>query len=209
MSNHVIEWLNAYLDGELKGGRLHQVQKHLTECSECREELESLQGLSALLKETAATDEFISAERFASNVTLKLPRGPEHSPRRSALEIAWWMTPVGILAVWFFIQVTFALSRLVLTASDAGLLGNAFSLFQGIQPQTEWFGTVTSWLGGQLGSGQMILSALNNIDLYLRNLVGSFIWQALLAVIYLIWLASWWFRQQNQSSNLESAEFSS
>jgi hypothetical protein len=68
---------------------------------------------------------------------------------------------------------------------------------------------VTSWLGGQLGSGQMILSALNNIDLYLRNLVGSFIWQALLAVIYLIWLASWWFRQQNQSSNLESVEFSS
>ena len=26
MSNHVTEWLNAYLDGELKGKRLHQVE---------------------------------------------------------------------------------------------------------------------------------------------------------------------------------------
>jgi hypothetical protein len=208
MSNHVTEWLNAYLDGELKGGRLHQVQKHLTECNECQEELRSLRSLSALLRETA-TDEFISAERFASNVTLNLPRGPEHSPRRSALEIAWWLTPVGVLAIWFFIQVTFVLSRLVSTASDAGLLGNTFSLFQGSQIQSEWFATVTSWFGGQLGSSQMILSALNNIDLYLHNLVGSFILQAFFAVIYLIWLASWWFRQQNQSSNLESAEFSS
>ena len=27
--NHVLEWLEAYLDGELKGGRLHQVEAHL------------------------------------------------------------------------------------------------------------------------------------------------------------------------------------
>jgi hypothetical protein len=44
MSNHVTEWLNAYLDDELKNGRLHQVEKHLAECTECQAELESLQN---------------------------------------------------------------------------------------------------------------------------------------------------------------------
>ena len=48
MSNHVSEWLNAYLDGELKNGRLHQVEEHLATCEACQAELESLQGLSAL-----------------------------------------------------------------------------------------------------------------------------------------------------------------
>ena len=51
MSNHVIEWLSAYLDGELKGKQLHQVEEHLAECEACQAELDSLQGLSSLLQE--------------------------------------------------------------------------------------------------------------------------------------------------------------
>ena len=41
MSNHIIEWLNAYVDGELKGMRLRQVDEHLTECEACQAELDS------------------------------------------------------------------------------------------------------------------------------------------------------------------------
>ena len=63
MSNHVTEWLNAYYDGELKGKRLQQVEEHLIECEACQAELESLQGLSALLQEVPAP-EFPSPERF-------------------------------------------------------------------------------------------------------------------------------------------------
>ena len=40
MSDHVIDWLSAYLDGELKGGRLQRVEEHLAGCRACREELE-------------------------------------------------------------------------------------------------------------------------------------------------------------------------
>ena len=46
-----------------------------------------------------------------------------------------------------------------------------------------------------------VFSMLNNADLFIHNLIGPFIWQAFLAVIYLGWLASWWFRQQKQSSS--------
>ena len=32
MSKHVIEWLNAYLDGELRDSQVQQVEAHLVEC---------------------------------------------------------------------------------------------------------------------------------------------------------------------------------
>ena len=41
MSNHVTEWLNAYLDGELADSRFYQVQSHLAECDACLAELDS------------------------------------------------------------------------------------------------------------------------------------------------------------------------
>ena len=51
MIEHVSEWLNAFLDGELNGLRLRQVQDHLVSCAACRAELEELQRLSQMLKE--------------------------------------------------------------------------------------------------------------------------------------------------------------
>ena len=205
MAKHITEWLNAYLDGELNGARTSQVEDHLAECAECRAKLEELRGLSALLRETAPAGEFIPTERFVANLTLNLPRQPGHSQPRNALEIGWWLTPVGILGTWLFLQVTFFLSRLVLTASNAGLLGNTFASFKGNPPQALWLETLARLLGNQPG----FISMLNKTDLFIQNMQGAFIWQALLAIIYLVWLVSWWFRQQNQSSNSETTEFQS
>jgi len=209
MTEHVKQWLNAYLDGELRGESLNQVEHHLDECVECSAELDELRGLSALLQETPPAGEFISTERFVSNLTLTLPRQPGHSQPRKIFEIGWWLTPVGILGTWLFLQVTFLLSRLVLTASNAGLLGNTFASFKGNPPQAQWLEILARLLGDQPGFYQMTISALNKADLFVQNIQGAFIWQALLAIIYLVWLASWWFRQQDQSSNLETAEFQS
>ncbi|MFT3890862.1 MAG: zf-HC2 domain-containing protein [Anaerolineales bacterium] len=65
MSNHVTEWLNAYFDGELKNGKLRQVEEHLAECESCQKELEALSDLSGLLQEVPLPD-FPSPERFAT-----------------------------------------------------------------------------------------------------------------------------------------------
>lgn len=208
MPEHINEWLNAYLDGELRGARLHQVENHLAGCAECRAELAGLQGLSALLRETDPAGKFISTERFVSNLTLNLPRQPEQAQPRKALEIGWWLIPVGVLGTWAFLQVTFSLSWLVQVASNAGLLGSTFTWLQANPPQMEWFATLTNLFGGQLDfTGRLLLSTLNDSDLFIRNLVGPFLWQAILAVAYLGWLAAWWFRQQGQSSNSGTLEF--
>jgi len=197
MAKHITEWLNAYLDGELNKARTSQVEDHLAECAECSAELDELRRLSALLREPAPTGEFISTERFVSNLTLNLPRQPEHSQRRKVLEIGWWLIPVGTLGIWLFLQVTFTLSSLVLRASDAGLLGNTFTMVSSNSLETEWFASLTNWFGYQSVSA---LSMLNNAELFIHNLIVPFILQAFLAVIYLVWFASWWLRQQKQSS---------
>lgn len=94
MSNHVSEWLNAYLDGELKNGRLHQVEEHLAECETCQAELESLQGLSVLLREVPAV-QFTSNERFAAQVNLRLPQRRVVTTRRRDLKWAGGWHPLG------------------------------------------------------------------------------------------------------------------
>ena len=50
MSEHILNWLPAYHDGELPPGRRQRVEAHLQGCPSCRAELETLTELSALLK---------------------------------------------------------------------------------------------------------------------------------------------------------------
>lgn len=200
MVKHVTPWLNAYLDGELPDAQLRQVEEHLAGCDDCRAELEQMQRLSALLHEAAPTDDFLPVGRFAANLTLNLPRRPAQSPPRKALEIVWWLIPVGALGAWLFFQVTVSLSSLVLTASETGLLGNGLSWLQGNPPQTRWFSLAMDLFGGQLGlTGKFILSALNDLSLFIQDMSNRLIWQALFATLYLGWLASWWLRRSEQA----------
>jgi hypothetical protein len=198
MSEHVHAWLNLYHDGELHGARLRQVESHLAECAACRAQLDELQTLSMLLRETVPTGDFTSTERFVANLTLNLPRQTETPLPRKALEIGWWLIPVGLLGTWVFLQITFSLSSVLLAASDAGLLGGSFAWLQGGAPQTEWFAALMQLSGGQLGAaGQTALSYLNTANVFILNLTNGYLWQALLAVLYLGWLGSWGLRQHS------------
>ncbi len=198
MKPHVNEWLAAYYDGELPANRRHQVEKHIQACEACRAELESFRALSSLLKADVVPHQ-TSTQRFVANLILKLPRQPIQSRTRKALEIGWWLLPVGALSVWLFFQITFSLSLVVLTFSETGLLGNGLSWLQASSPQARWFSLVVDFFGGQLGpNSQFILSVLNDLSLFIQNLTNRYIWQVLFATLYLGWLISWWLRQPHQ-----------
>ena len=137
MSNHITEWLNAYLDGELKNGKLHQVEKHLAECEECQAELESLKNLSSLLHEVPAP-EFISSERFASQVSLRLPHEKPRATKRKAQEVGWWMIPVSLLLLWVLIGSVEVVGDVISTADKLGLLS---------------LGDAPAWLGSASSNG--------------------------------------------------------
>ncbi len=196
MSKHVIEWLNAYLDGELKGYQMRQVEAHLTECLACRNELESLARLSSLLREVPVP-EFTPPERFAAQVALRLHRRTP-APKNKVLEIGWWMIPVGLVGSWIFIGTSLFVTEILSVANNLGLLaGNSDWLVFGSASQSYWSAAL-----GQLG----ILSG-NSLDWAISTeaLTRSSLPQLMLlistAILYLAWMAIWLARRQRQGQD--------
>lgn len=200
MTKHVTEWLGPYHDGELHGVHLSLIEQHLSECVECRTELEGIRELSAFLHKTPPIADFIPTERFVANINLSLPRQPEPPQTHRILEIGWWLIPISLLGAWLFLQVAFSLSSVATLVSDSGLLGGSFSWLQGHTTQTGWFIDTISLIGNQIGlSGQSISSALNEADGFVSEWAGHFFWQTLLALFYIGWLFSWWLLHPEQS----------
>jgi len=191
MSNHVTEWLGAYLDGELKGRKHHQVEEHLVECESCRAELESFRGLAVLFHEVPAA-EFTSNERFVSQVSLRLPQRQIRSTTNRAIEAGWWMIPIGLLTAWIFFSTAILISDIVSTADNFGLLDSASALLVA-DPSDNAVWTARL---GQVGllEGDSLQWA-ESTEGFTRNVLPQFIWQVSIAVLYLAWIAIWWARQ--------------
>lgn len=194
MSDHVTEWLSAYLDGELHGSRRDHVEAHLDECEVCQAELESLEGLSDLLQEIPMP-ELIPPERFAAQVNLRLSHSKPVLSRRNALEIGWWMIPVALLAAWVLIGVLFLVG-------DMLSLANNFGVFTSV---SDWlrFGTqnVAGWSTALAEIGVLSGNVLD-FAASTERLTRTSLWQVglqtAIALLYLSWLAIWWARQRHR-----------
>lgn len=192
MSEHITAWLGAYLDDELRGATLRQVENHLSECAACQMELDDLRGLSSLLRETPAPVNFLPRERFVANLTLNLPRQTGTTQTPGLVELGWWLLPLAIFLAWVFMQLTATISAALLTAVNLGLLGEGLSwLWGGAARQSLWFGWLVRLIGEPAGS----LALFNTIDMFLRDLFSHYFWQAILGIIYLAWLARSWQKQ--------------
>jgi predicted anti-sigma-YlaC factor YlaD len=194
MSKHITEWLNAYLDGELHGTRLQQVEEHLDECELCQGEFDSLEGLSRLLQEVPAP-EFTSPERLAAQVRLRLPHEQKTIYRKELLEVGWWMIPAGLLATWVFLSTSFLMSDMLSTANNFGLLTGISDLLNfSFSNQAYWSSTL-----GQFGilSGNT-LDVLASTEIFTRISLPQIILQVSIALLYLSWFAVWWARYRRQ-----------
>jgi hypothetical protein len=185
--------LNAYLDNELHGKRLQELELHLASCQDCREELEQLRHVSKLLQ-AAPAPEFTPAERFVSNLTLSLPRRPlrDHSPQSASL--VWWLVPAGLLFALFFVRTVITLTDVIAVADVIGLLGSAAAWLDAGQ-HAAWYATTMDLFGNQLGGAQSTLEALNTVSVFGGNLLSGFLWQAGILLLLSGWLVFWWFRR--------------
>ena len=196
MTNHVIEWLSAYFDGELTGKRLFQVEEHLAECDACQAELESLEKLSGLLQATPLP-EFTSPERFAAHVSLRIPHKQVTLSRKQVFDFSWWMIPVGLVASWIFLSTAFVLSDVLSVAANFGLISGV----------SEWLGSGASnsiYLSTTIGQmGLLNGNSLNwaeATETFTRMSLPQIILQVSIALLYLSWLAIWWARHQHQEN---------
>lgn len=196
MSDHVLELLGAYLDGELHNGRLRKVEAHLDDCQDCMAEYQLLQALSAKLH-AAPLPDFPSPERFATEVTLRLPRTQDKPLNERVFEIGWWLVPVGLVVAWIFLSTTLLVSNMVIRADELGLLDSASArLVPSASNEAYWSGAL-----GQFGllTGNSLQWA-ETMESFTRVSASQIFWQVAIALLYLSWLAIWWARHTLQGS---------
>src|SRR5215211_1046643 len=194
MSNHVKEWLNAYLDGELRGSRLQHVEAHLAACEICAAELESLEKLSGLLQGVPAP-EFTPPERLAAQVSLRLPRQQMTVSKKKILELGWWMIPLGLVAVWVFMNLSFLVSDFLSIANNFGLLTSVSDwMIFGTSNAAGWSTTLGQF--GVLSGNSLGLAA--SVERFARTSLPQISLQVSIALLYLSWIAIWWARHQRQ-----------
>jgi hypothetical protein len=199
MTEHVIAWLGAYHDGELRGRRVQQVEAHLAGCATCRAELEKLRELSALLGESPPPSDLTPPERFVAQVGLRLPRRSERSAWQRGLEIGWLLAPLGLLGAWAVVQAVFVVAGLVLIALQVGLGGDALAWLLPVTPPG-------ARLPGLFGFSDVGLNDVGQIALNLLRDGGPLGWGVTLNLVSLLvigllywsWLASWWVRHRRQ-----------
>jgi hypothetical protein len=184
--------LTAYMDGELHGWRLQQMDAHLAACEVCRNELIEMRQLSDLVR-TSPAPEFLPVDRFVSNLTLNLPRLPKHDLPAKGTTWVWWLVPAGLLGAWFFMQTVFTLTDVVTTANLTGLLGHASSWLGGGQDAI-WFHAASSMFGRQVVTLPSI-SLLNNMSIFGANLLSGLFWEAVIGLLYCSWLVIWLLRR--------------
>jgi anti-sigma factor RsiW len=194
MSKHLHEGLNAYLDGELHGRRLQQVEAHLAECPACQAELESLADLSRLLNQ-APEPEYVPVERFAAQVSLRLPQRQVSTTKSQAFEIGWWMVPVALLAAWVFLNTLFFLSDLISMAGTLGFVDSVSGwLVFGSTAEAYWSAALGQF--GLLSGEGLNLAALT--ESVTRASLPQLSVQISIALLYLGWIVIWWTRHTRQ-----------
>jgi anti-sigma factor RsiW len=197
--------LNAYLDGELHGNRLRQMQSHLAACADCQNELKELRRISDLLR-GAPAPEFRPVERFVANLTLNLPRRTQTNRPTKPGSLLWWLVPAGLLGAWFFVRTAFALTDVVSMAGAAGLLGQVNAWLSGGGQQSTWFAAANLLSGGHMtGLGQSTLGLLNTLNVFGRNLFEGFLWQVAIVMLYWGWLAAWWLRRRSRNIEITAS----
>ena len=199
MNQHVMEWLEAYHDGELEESRRRQVEAHLQSCESCRAELSRLQALAHLLQAPPLPEGLTPPERFVSQVRLQLQPRPAQPAWQSVLEVGWRLVPLGLLGAWGFAQAVFLVSAAVLVALGAGLDGNLAMQWLPSAQDLWAIQVLTLPLSG-LEAGT-IGTVLQFLDVGWLSLWSFALGTGLLVVIGLLywsWLASWWVRQQHQ-----------
>ena len=195
MSDHVQEWLNAYLDGELVGWRLERIENHLAGCSECRTELEALRRLSHMVQQVPLPGSLPSAERFAAQVMLRLPRRQARTNQGSMPQMGWYLAPAALLVAWAFLQAVSWLSTGIWTAGEIGLLGDTAAW---LTPEAQGTGMLTGalqWLGVMPGGTMQQIAGMSEGLGW--NLLLQLVLEGGLALLYLGWLVTWWQRRQH------------
>lgn len=194
MSEHVLNILDAYYDGELSPNQMKKVERHLAQCSACQEAYDDIASTSAWLH-NMPDPKMTPAEKMAADIALLLPREQEKPRSQSNTSAIWWIVPILLFSIWVLVGSTHLVSNLLLTANDFGLITIDPTLFTGQSINELLFSTFIENLNHLLPKD---LSWLIDIQVFLReNIIRSVI-NISIAMLYMSWIAIWQANQNRQ-----------
>ena len=209
MNGHVLDCLGAYLDGELNSHRRQKVEAHLKECAICRSEFAGLQQISSLLQ-TAPAPDFLPAEQFTARLALQLPRREFAEKPAKRVSLLWWLVPAVLLFAWFLIQTALSVNGVITVMNQANLVKGTARFFSQSSAPSLWFSAVIDLFGSSLDGTQIsTLMFLDRLGALRADVLGQFIWQAAVALLYLAWLAVWWVRSGSRQVKMNGSRYSS
>jgi hypothetical protein len=190
-----MEWLGAYLDGELNEARQAWVEEHLTICSACQSELEELRARTGLLHAAPTPRSPRSSQAFAADVLRALDAPARPRPGAGLPRLALYL-PLGLFGMWAALQAVVWVSSALLLSMDylPGLRGGIDGLlFFGRGALGGW----TGWLDQALSLlGITVLAEwpgwLAQIPWPAVLILVELVLAALFAVLFTAWLAGLW-----------------
>jgi predicted anti-sigma-YlaC factor YlaD len=207
MSEHVLDLLNAYQDGELQGEDLLQVKRHLKSCKHCQGELDQLKQLSLMLRATPPPPSRQTPHDFAARLIPLLPdRTQTISEKNMNWSWGWLALPVGLFTTGAILWASSWITGLLFLANQGGLLGNLGHFLPDVANQTvslpAWYTLLQGILNENLATALLNIQATWNS---LETIVFSLGGEALLALMYLTWLVLLWNKRPLLQSNRAKA----
>lgn len=191
---HPIQFLGAYLDGELSASQEKMVQNHLERCAACREEVEELKRLSHLLSLPAQPEGITPADRFAAQVGLQLSRQPLRAVSKPSFAWGWWVVPAGIIAAWVFLQAAGIVINLITWLGWLGVGGEGAAWLLSPDLPSGWVASTLSLFRSDFPMDRSVLSAMKTGEWLGWSMVINFVMLAALGGIYWAWLVLFWQR---------------
>ncbi len=194
MSDHVTHLLDAYLDDELGPTDRQRVTQHLAVCAACHSDLLARQTLSTWIRSLPEDLPFTPGERFTAQVMLRLP--PRQAVTVQPTNALVWGVPMALLTIWSVLQIMWGTIAWLRLGAQSGLLASEAPGLLTTGTRSLWLALLTL-LGSAAPSPslQAILQWLQQADRWLGEWLGVLIWQAQIALLYLIWLVLWGWRQ--------------
>ena len=196
MPDHVLEYLDAYYDGELNTRLSQKVNNHLASCPTCQAAFQDMQQLSEHLKAYSLPD-FIPEERFAAQVVLCLPREQEKPFPEKAIQVGWWLIPVFLLSAGIVNHAIVAINNALQIASRMGWTPSAAAITIPTLTLESLFSMLLNTLGSLLPASLQWFKITDHI---IQLILSNFFLQLALGILYLCWITLWWINHTRQGS---------
>lgn len=207
MNEHLNFWIDAYLDGEIAGGLLEQVEAHLHSCEDCQQLLESRKKLSVLLQSMPSVEVVKPETQFLADVNA-LISNHRSSKRTLPPQIRDWIAGRFQFLAWSSVSLIIVFVNIFLRT--VGLLEGFLSLFPG-DHQTLLNQLTMAPSVPQVFAPEPLRTIVGQIGwfgLLDWNWIEGLVVSVVLSILYVAWL-TWWLVRNWSSLDLDLKKINS